>query len=670
MIDNHYFKEMLDNINRVRNSIRFYGELIERSEEKLDIDNKEDYEKALENINEYSKFLQENKDELCVLEEQFNTMCSFTREVTLSFLVRILNDIGDIKYSIVNTGNEYIISSSDKEEKYTFAIDEKINLYEFIESPGALLIKHPELLDIAQELLNIKAHDNWLKDFNEMRVFQKVYACMPANHRDIINTEVKMHPGFKTIINDVVGNIYGGSEPYHATRDDYKRLYHRIMDGELNNLMEVSYWFGSKVATWNLASLEVVAREYNMDLNLTKENYIVYAELLNIINHVKYLVKEGDYYISLTGHHQTPPTEDELEEIESIMRELLSRDYTWREAREMARAINNLDYMTNYEFPHELRGLRSLLNVKVSTIFDKMDDDIDLRSDTSKLASVAEELMAKLQAKEDIRSLFSEDAKSSEEEYLRRQVLANWDIIRVFKDKRVDLEGQDKIKDELISGTKLSANTLDVLFKLENYDYGYELQNHKKELVDLAYGTLKAFIKSNRIKNLFEEAKATQLSFGLNNGTVGYSDINTHSLPNGQTLYSTYCEDIKPKYQRLQKQYDYLYDNASDAEFLEGAIEIFGDILMMQVFRSGNKRIAKSIFNQILLSRGIIPPISDLLEQDKRLWLDIAYGRFERYMRAKYKLLLQTVDVKRQFAEQNFHEPLSVDDMERWRKGI
>lgn len=175
-------------------------------------------------------------------------------------------------------------------------------------------------------------------------------------------------------------------------------------------------------------------------------------------------------------------------------------------------------------------------------------------------------------------------------------------------------------------------------------------------------------MNNKRIENLYQEAKDIQSSLGIKSGTVYYTDINTLNLPNGDRIVSTYYEDIKPRFASLQKQYEYLYDNATDAEFLEGAIEIYGDIVVMQVFREGNKRTAKAVFNAMLLSRGIIPPVNDLNEQNGRLFLDIAYGRKERYMKAKYKLLLQTVDVKRQFMEKDFHEPLSIEDMENWRK--
>lgn len=47
MEDNHYFKEKLDKIDSIRQSIRFYEELVQKFESDLDIeqDNEEEYEK-------------------------------------------------------------------------------------------------------------------------------------------------------------------------------------------------------------------------------------------------------------------------------------------------------------------------------------------------------------------------------------------------------------------------------------------------------------------------------------------------------------------------------------------------------------------------------------------------------------------------------------------------
>lgn len=671
MEDNYYFKEKLDKIDSIRQSIRFYEELVQKFESDLDLeqDNEEEYEKKLNNINDTEKYLEILKQDYQEVEEEFNTICLFTTNMTLSFLVRILNDTNDKKFDLVDTGNEFIITSLDKEEKYTFPKTDTINLYEFLMSKGALIITHPELNSIIQEILNLKAHDIFIGNYKEMRVFQTVYACMPANHADILKSEVRMHPKFKSIINEIASKLFRDDRFYDGeTKDDYRNLYRKIIDGEINQLMDNNYWFGTKVGSLTLISLEVLMRKYNLDLNLTPENYIVYARVLNIINHVDYLDKNEKYYISINGHTQTKATKEERKKIDAIVMELLSRDYTWREAREMNRAILRLDYSTDYEFPHKIDGLEALLDVEPNALFDKIEDDIDLKSDTSKLYAEAERMLAKLHALRDIKVLFNEDVRSPEEAYLRRQVLANWDMNEVFRNNSVDTEAKKKIQDELIKGTKLNDETLDILFKVTNKVTRNKRIGTKDELVDLACGTLKSFMNNKRIENLYQEAKDIQSSLGIKSGTVYYTDINTLNLPNGDRIVSTYYEDIKPRFASLQKQYEYLYDNATDAEFLEGAIEIYGDIVVMQVFREGNKRTAKSVFNAMLLSRGIIPPVNDLNEQNGRLFLDIAYGRKERYMKAKYKLLLQTVDVKRQFMEKDFHEPLSIEDMENWRK--
>lgn len=126
--------------------------------------------------------------------------------------------------------------------------------------------------------------------------------------------------------------------------------------------------------------------------------------------------------------------------------ELLSRDYTWREAREMNQAILRLDYSTDYEFPHKIDGLEALLDVEPNVLFDKIEDDIDLKSDTSKLYAEAERMLAKLHALRDIKVLFNEDVRSPEEAYLRRQVLANWDMNEVFRNNKVDTDKKKKFK--------------------------------------------------------------------------------------------------------------------------------------------------------------------------------------------------------------------------------
>ncbi len=658
-----YFLNKIKEIDDTRESIRFNNELLDDYEKKLSNLEGEDYEGLLNSMNLTSKHVEYMKDRLGKLEEFFIVACLFTSKLFLAFIVRVLCDITNRKFRLIDTGNEYIIVD-EKDEKYTFPRVDMMNAYDFITQAGALLANYSDLKGVICDLLNIQMHEIEYESYKETMTYQRVYATLPANHPDILKEEIKMHPKFRKIVNELVDDIFKENEFNKADKEDYKAVYNKIMTGSLNELMEKIYWFGYEVTEESLAEIEYYRRRYGIDIHLTKENYLVYAKFCRILDHIDYLDKYGEYYIRINGHTQTKATDEERAEIDEIAKEVLTRDYTWREAREACKNFSNLDIFEDYEFPHNVDKLRKSTEIEVMTLFDKVDANLNLQSDLTKLENEATRLIAKLHAKENIRTLFEGEPESPEEAYLRRMILANWDINRVFEDKRIGREWQEEIKDELIKGVQLSKDTLAVLFDMEDCMYESHRIKHEEKLVDMACGTLAPFVKFKKIDNLYELAKKVQLKLGIHNGTVYYGDINTHGLPNGDKLYSVYCEDIEPNFKWLQEQYDYLYANAGDAEFLEGAVEIFGRIMVMQAFRKGNKRTAKAIFNAMLLSRRIIPPVNDLLEQDKRLFLDIAYGRYERYMKAKYKLLLQTADVKRQFAEGSFHEPLSVDDME------
>ena len=41
--------------------------------------------------------------------------------------------------------------------------------------------------------------------------------------------------------------------------------------------------------------------------------------------------------------------------------------------------------------------------------------------------------------------------------------------------------------------------------------------------------------------------------------------------------------------------------------------------MMAQILRQGNKRTAKCLFNKMVLSRGLLPPIMDLTQNDYSL---------------------------------------------------
>ena len=110
----------------------------------------------------------------------------------------------------------------------------------------------------------------------------------------------------------------------------------------------------------------------------------------------------------------------------------------------------------------------------------------------------------------------------------------------------------------------------------------------------------------------------------------------------------------------MQKRYDDLYQNASDYEFLEGCIEIAGEFMMAQILPQGNKRTAKCLFNKMVLSRGLLPPIMDLNENDYSLWYDMAESHADDFSLAKEPLLDQEEEMSKDWQQDTFYLPVKV----------
>lgn len=125
-----------------------------------------------------------------------------------------------------------------------------------------------------------------------------------------------------------------------------------------------------------------------------------------------------------------------------------------------------------------------------------------------------------------------------------------------------------------------------------------------------------------------------------------------------KTIYSMKPEDIPYFLQGLQNKYNELYATGTNYEFVEGCIEIMGDLMMAQIFLSGNKRTAKCLFNEMLISRGILPPVVDLNENELALWDSFVESRNLNYKEAKEQILEETKDMAIEFSEGYYDNPV------------
>ena len=652
-----YLKKQLLEIKDLKTRIKENRERLQVSDEEITFLAADDERSHHERCEEYRNWLNELTESMIKnLEgkiDKLRTMCSFDTEPLVEFIKDILTMIEKEEYQIKKQeGNYYILSSSNK-HPIILKDQETTDILK-----DGLLSKndeYPYLSQILKDAINHKWENSYR---NSEQILNYIREMLPINYSELVtgkslsisSEEVAL---LKTLAKDMNGDddsfIW---QAYKISREEGQRLFRDLYQGKYHSLFEQSYWFGPNISTETLAHWQE-KREEQKSLGLptqeiTLENYIVYAKLDEILKHTEYIKENGQYYISLNGHTQTPPTSEEEEEIKKITQEVLSRNFTWRESREVNKAVNvKVKPFYNYKFPHDIEEIKEAFNPEVITYFDKIREDKTLQLDPTPLNVRAKEINDKL-TERNIHRLFMMPATTPLEQYLRQMIFSQLDFVRI---ERKTETTRKEVENSLTEELTLPKEVIRKLF------------SDSKEtniITGLTQGTLHSLTDSKKIDNILEEAKEMQREYNCWEGTVGYTDVNSVKLKNGDMIYSTYCEDIKDQYTGFQIQYDYLYNNANDLEFVEGCVELLGSIMMSQIFRKGNKRTAKAMFHKMLLSRNIIPPVLDFNENDSALWDTFTDGRKERFEEAKLLILEKTIKTNQQLRNGEYNPDLSI----------
>lgn len=652
-----YLKKQLLEIKDLKTRIKENRERLQVSDEEITFLAADDERSHHERCEEYRNWINELTESMIKnLEgkiDKLRTMCSFDTEPLVEFIKDILTMIEKEEYQIKKQeGNYYILSSSNK-HPIILKDQETTDILK-----DGLLSKndeYPYLSQILKDAINHKYQNSYR---NSSQILNYIREMLPINYSELVtgkslsisSEEVAL---LKTLAKDMNGDddsfIW---QAYKISREEGQRLFRDLYQGKYHSLFEQSYWFGPNISTETLAHW-MTKRKTQKSLGLptqeiTLENYIVYAKLDEILKHTEYIKENGQYYISLNGHTQTPPTSEEEEEIKKITQEVLSRNFTWRESREVNKAVNvKVKPFYNYKFPHDIEEIRKAFNPEVITYFDKIREDKTLQLDPTPLNVRAKEINDKL-TERNIHRLFMMPATTPLEQYLRQMIFSQLDFVRI---ERKTETTRKEVENSLTEELTLPREVIRKLF------------SDSKEtniITGLTQGTLHSLTDSKKIDNILEEAKEMQREYNCWEGTVGYTDVNSVKLKNGDMIYSTYCEDIKDQYTGFQIQYDYLYNNANDLEFVEGCVELLGGIMLSQIFRKGNKRTAKALFNKMLLSRNIIPPVLDFNENDSALWDTFTDGRKERFEEAKLLILEKTIKTNQQLRNGEYNPNLSI----------
>lgn len=670
MVKENYFDSTMQEIKELQERIIRSEKSLSRSDNEIQLMFQDETKNHAQMCAEYREmeafFLQSNRQKMKELEEKLKTMCSCDFNYSIEFISYVLSNVENKKYEIIRENGTCTVKpvgDNNPNDIISFDKSDRIDLFktELMDESSNITKRYPYLTDVIMSLIYYKTNifNSYL---NDEQIFNYMYMIFPIDYSHLLSdSSNKMDERLKLIAQDLAsditrGNNFSSNYRYGVPIEEGKTFFEALKSGKYNSILKNEYWFGDNISPrvltrWNSKRVELENKGQTCG-NISIENYKVYATLDDLIKHLEDIKESGSYNIRLNGQTQTPATEEEQAIVYNLLDEVLKRNYNWREAREIVRNVNRLSIYTDHKFPHNVERIIEAFNPKVVTYYDKIEETVDLKSDLNDIKKRALEIARDISA-ENLPHFFLGKSKDNIDEYLRRMILSQFDIPKLVhkSNKHPFDEKLGLVSEELSDSTSMSQEICGVLFS--------DRQNNK-ELVDLARGTLLSLCYDKKIDNILNLCIETQENLNCWCGTVGQNDINSLRLPNGDILYSTYCDDIKPQYKRFQQEYELYYNSDNDLEFVEGCSEVFGNILISQIFREGNKRTAKCLFNSMLVSRGIVPPFADLNENESALWNEFADGRFDRFPDSRAKLLMQAIDVNKKMKEPDFSAPINV----------
>ncbi len=439
--------------------------------------------------------------------------------------------------------------------------------------------------------------------------------------------------------NEYSEKIYGYSK--EDALDFLKRFQIGVYDCGLNGVL----WFGPKVNIDLLVAWDADRRKNKRAFsNISEENLIVYSVILEIKLHLLKIelfpqAYKTNYISPINRTIQTPTTKTELNEYIDLLNTVLTTNYTWREAREIRSYFKQFNIYENSDFPHHPETLIKCFKPEVIKFFPDFFPG-KCSFETTPIKEIAQRLLKDYSEKNIIKYLSSEN-KTHYDKYLIRQIFSIIDFNKIFSNESKEYI---TLKEQLSNQAALSMESIHIIFN----------ESTKKEILNLIKELLISVTTSKKIINI-------QKSCHEFNNNLHCTRTHKLVLPDSTIIKPLNTEKHEKEFIRFQKKYEYLYKNATDLEYVEGCIEILGDFLKTQMFSIGNKETAICLFNSLLISRGILPPVVDLNEKDYSLLMIFAKDLNNRYQEAIPLILKETVEQTKQFENNTYCKTISLN---------
>ncbi len=435
--------------------------------------------------------------------------------------------------------------------------------------------------------------------------------------------------------NEYSDDMYGYT--LNDAKDFLKRFRIGVYDCGLNGIL----WFGPKVNSDLLVCWDADRRSNkNTFSNISEENLIVYSITLEIKNHLNQLKMEPiaygrNYHSPKNGNEQTPPTNEEMLKYEKLFKTVLTTNYTWREAREIRKSYKMYNIYENENFPHEPDLITSFFKPEIKKHFPSFYPGKCI-TQTIQVEKLAKSLLEKNFSKEKIMNFLSEKSKNNIDEYVKRQILSIIDFKRMYSSNKKEYSS---LKNEFTKSASMSTLGTYIIFN----------ENKSEELLNLIKGILTSLATPAKSINIYQKCQEFKEILNCNK---------KHPLitEDGQLIEPLIKDKHEKKFIRFQKKYEFLCKKTTELEFIEGCLELLGDFINAQLFEKGNKEIAICLFNAIVMSRGIVPPVVDLNENNYNLLNKFVNTHNMRYIDAIPIILKDTVTQTNQFNNQGYYK--------------
>lgn len=450
----------------------------------------------------------------------------------------------------------------------------------------------------------------------------------------------------KNMVNELTQKLNNWNEysekMYNYTKEDaldfLKRFQIGVYDCGLNGVL----WFGPRVNVDLLVAWDADRRKNKRTFsNISEENLIVYSVILEIKNHLSklelYPLAYGENYTSpINQTIQTAATKEELQKYQNLFKKVLTTNYTWREAREIRKQFKQFNIYENKNFPHKPTELIKCFTPKVIKHFPDFFPDKCI-FETIQIEKKVTTLLNNFN-EENIKTYLKEKSKSHYNNYIKRQILSIIDFKRIFSKNKKDYNTLKQFFE-----TSSSFDNLTIALN----------ENTKQEILSLIQGLLMSLTAPKKTINIIDTCNNLKNALHCTKHHKLYLSDSTLIEPLNKNKHDK-------QFIRFQKKYEFLYKKATDLEYVEGCLEILGDFLISQIYPTGNKEIAICLFNTLLISRGILPPVIDLNENNYFLLNLFVKGIDNRYLEAIPIILRDTVTQTTQFNNKNYSKTITL----------